>query len=191
MAAKSRPGIERLEAERLALGCLDHVPDIDTHSIIKHLQFIDECDVDGAVGVFKNLACLCHLGARDGHDPDDHPSVKCGCQFQTGGLQAADDLGDGWSRELRVAWVFAFRAECQEKVLSRLETPSAEDGKHHIPGSAWIGCALEHDQLARTQFSRDGMSRADYVSQVGLTCIGQRGWNANDDDIGLIDSIEG
>ena len=35
------------------------------------------------------------------------------------------------------------------------------------------------------------MSRADYVSQVGLACIGQRRWNANDDDIGLIDSIEG
>ena len=57
------PGIERHEAERLGLGRVDHLPDVDAHGVVDHLQFVDERDVDGAEDVLGELDRLRRLRA--------------------------------------------------------------------------------------------------------------------------------
>src|SRR5271157_760326 len=163
VAAKSRPGIECLKAERLALGCLDHVPYIYIHAIIKHLQFIDECDVDGAVGVFKDLACLCHLWAEYGDNPDYHFAIKRDREFQAGWFQSPHHLGNGRCRELRVPGVFALWAESEEKVAPWFQSSGREQGEDHLPGGSRVGSALQNDQLTRTEPLCNGLARVDYV----------------------------
>ena len=56
MAAETGARIERHEAERLGLGRLDHLPDIDPHLVVKHFQFVDQSNVDRSIRVFQNLA---------------------------------------------------------------------------------------------------------------------------------------
>ena len=86
---------------------------------IDHLQLVDQGDVDGAVGVLEDLAGLGDLRAGDGHDPDDDLAVEGDGELQAGGIEAADDLGDGRGRELGVARVLALGAEGQEEVDAR------------------------------------------------------------------------
>ena len=60
VAAQPRSRVERHEAERLGLRRLDHLPDIDTHPAERHLQLVDESDVDRAEDVLEELARLRH-----------------------------------------------------------------------------------------------------------------------------------
>ena len=54
--AEPGPRIERHEAERLGLGCVDHLPDIDAHRGVKiDLELVDERDIDGAEDVLGQL----------------------------------------------------------------------------------------------------------------------------------------
>ena len=191
VAAKSRPGIECLEAEWFALGCLDHLPDINTHSIIKHLQFIDECDVDGAVSVFKNLACLRHFGAGDGNDPDDHSAIKSDREFQAGWIQSPHHLGNGRRRKLRVPGVFALWAESKEKVAPGFQSSGCEQGENHLPGGSRVSGALQDDQLAGSEPLCYGLGRVDYIRQVRLAGLGQWSRDTDDDHIRLIESLKG
>ena len=45
VTAEPRARVERHEAERLSLGGLDHLPDIDPHPLEDDLQFVHEGDV--------------------------------------------------------------------------------------------------------------------------------------------------
>ena len=71
--AQPGPGIERLEAERLGLGRVDHFPDVDAHAVVEHLQLVDQGDVDGAVGVLQDLAGLGDLRRRRPGRPGRRP----------------------------------------------------------------------------------------------------------------------
>ena len=166
--AQAGAGIEGLEAERLGLGRLDHLPDVDPHLRVEHLQFIDQGDVDGAVGVLEDLAGLGDLRAGDGHDPDDDLAVEGDGQLQAGRLEAADDLGDGRGRELGVARVLALGAEGQEEVDARFQPAGGEERQDDVAGRARIGRALEDDELAGPQPRGDGLGRVDDVGEVGL-----------------------
>src|ERR1019366_3452935 len=46
MPAHAPTGIKGHKTERLGLGHVDHLPDINTHRAVNDLQFVNQCDVD-------------------------------------------------------------------------------------------------------------------------------------------------
>ena len=190
VATQPGAGIEGLEAERLGPGRLDHLPDVDPHAGVDHLQLVDQGDVDGAIGVLEDLAGLGDLGAGDGDDPDDHLAVQRRGELEAGRVEAADDLGDGGRRELGVARVLALGAEGQEEVDARPEPAGGQQRQDDLAGGARVGGALEDHELAGPQPLGDRAGRVDDVGQVRLARLGQRGGDADDDDVGLVEPAE-
>src|SRR5207253_5623198 len=47
VAPQTGTGVERLEAERLGPGRVDHLPHVNTHAVEDQFQLIDQGDVDG------------------------------------------------------------------------------------------------------------------------------------------------
>src|SRR5262249_35421375 len=100
VAAPAGAPVEGPEAERLGPGRLDHLPDVDPHARVDHLELVDQGDVDGAVGVLEDLAGLGDFEAANGNDADDHLGIERSGQLEAGGIEAADDLGNGRGGEL-------------------------------------------------------------------------------------------
>jgi len=45
MPAETRTGIKRHETKRLRFGRIDHLPHVNSHGVVNHLEFIDERNV--------------------------------------------------------------------------------------------------------------------------------------------------
>ncbi len=58
VTAQARPRIERHETERLGLGRVDDLPDINAHGAIDDLELVDEGDVHPTEGVLEQFRCL-------------------------------------------------------------------------------------------------------------------------------------
>ena len=123
------PGIERLEAERLGLGGVDHLPDVDPHPVVEHLQLVDQGDVDRPVGVLEDLAGLGDLGAGDRHDLGHDLAVERRGELEASRVEAADDLGDRRRREVGIARVLALGAEGQEEVPAGARPSASRIGR--------------------------------------------------------------
>ena len=65
------------------------------------LQFVDQRDVDRAIGVFQDLARFGDARARHRHDAVDDRLVQRDGQLAAGLVEAADDLGDVARRDNR------------------------------------------------------------------------------------------
>jgi hypothetical protein len=61
---------------------------------LEDLQFVDQGDIDGPVGVLKDLAGFRDLGAEDSHDFDNDLAIKRSGQLETQRIDSADNLGD-------------------------------------------------------------------------------------------------
>ena len=147
------PGLERLEAERLRRGGLDHLPDVDPHPVAELRELVDERDVDRAVDVLEQLRQLGRLGRRDlvhgvdracGRAPPP-PSVQAGVRPPTtfGVVFVVQSVRPGSTRSGDIArWK-------SSPALSPL--PCLEDRLHDLARRARVGRRLEHDELARLQ----------------------------------------
>src|SRR5262249_16425129 len=76
VSAKSGPGIERLEPERLRGSRINNFPDIQVHAEAEHLQFVDECDVDAAVNVFQELSHFGRCRRRNANHAVEYRSIE-------------------------------------------------------------------------------------------------------------------
>ena len=95
VAAEPGPGIERHKAERLGLGRVDHLPDVDAHRLEHDLQLVDERDVDRAEDVLGELDRLGGLERRDRHGARDDCVVERAARRSAVRPVAADHLRDG------------------------------------------------------------------------------------------------
>ena len=101
------------------LGGVDHLPDVDADSHEEHLQFVDQGDVDRAVGVLQNLGGLGDFAIRDRHDLGHGLAIEQFGQPAAGGVDAADHLGNPLGGEVRVARILPLGAEGEEKIAAR------------------------------------------------------------------------
>src|SRR4029453_17623613 len=76
VAAQTRAGIERHEAERLCLCRVDDLPDIDLHPVAHQGKLVHEADVDGAERDLEQLDHFRDASAGPGHDGVDHLTVE-------------------------------------------------------------------------------------------------------------------
>ena len=159
--AQPGAGIERLEAERLGLGRVDHLPDVDAHAVVEHLQLVDQGDVDGAVGVFEDLAGLGHLGAGDGHDADDDLAVERRRPVPgSPGRGPPTTFGIVGAEKSGLPGILALGAEGQEEVAPGLQAAGLQDRQDDLAGGARIGRALQDDELAGPQPCGDRLGRS-------------------------------
>jgi hypothetical protein len=115
-------GVEAHEAEGLGGGGVEHVPDVETEAVVDDLELVDEGDVDRAEDVFGELRGLGNAGRGDPHCRVDDLIVEGLGEVTGNWIDAAHDLGDVGRAEGRVAGVFTFGREGQEKVSSALES---------------------------------------------------------------------
>ena len=178
--AEPRPRIEGHEAERLGLGRLDHLPDVDAHGRVDHLELVDEGDVDGPKNVLGDLDRLGRRGRRDRHDAAHHLLVEGARQGERFGVVGADHLWDGRRLEGFVARVLALGREGEEEVGPGLEAAALEDRLHHIRDGAGIGGRFEHHELAGAEMLGDRLAGLHHVGQVRLAVAVERGRHADD-----------
>ena len=55
VSAQTRPGIERMKAERLGRGRVDDLPDVEIHAQAQHFELVDQRNVDAAVDVLEQF----------------------------------------------------------------------------------------------------------------------------------------
>ena len=185
MAAEPGARIEGRVAERLGLGRLDDLPDVDAHRLERHLQLVHERDVHRAIRVLQDLDGLSGARGRDAHDAVQRAPVERLRQPRRLRTHAAHDLGDRARRILRVARILALGAEGQEHVGLHLQSGGLQPWAHHLLGRSRIGRRLEDHELARPQAGGDGVGRLLDVRQVRLALGRQRRGNADEDRVGL------
>ncbi len=187
VAAQAGPGIERLEAERLGLGGLDHLPDVDPHPVVEDLQLVDQGDVHGPVGVLEDLAGLGDLGAGDGHDPDHDPGIERGRQLEARGDRARRRPWGSSGRSSRgLPGSSRSGLKARKKSVPARSPAGLEHGQHDLAGRARIGRALQDDELAGPEPGGDRPGRGGDVGQVGIAGLGQRGRHADHDRVRLV-----
>ena len=127
------PGIERHEAERLRLGRLDHLPDVDAHRVADDLQLVDQRDVDGAEDVLGQLHGLGHRAATTPARPRPRAGRRAPRRAASAsGVVAADHLGDRGGVEVGVARVLALRREGEEEVRPPSARSARGSGPDHL-----------------------------------------------------------
>ena len=107
VTAHARSRLETHEPVRLGGGRLDHLPDVDPHTIGQHRKLVHQCDVDRAEDVLQELRQLGRLGAGHAHDLLAHHLVQ---RLGTIGAdlgQAAEHLWCVAHREVRPARIDA------------------------------------------------------------------------------------
>ncbi len=201
VSAQAGAGIERLEAERLALGGFDHLPDVDAHAQAEQLELVDQRDVHAAVNVLQQLGHLRHGRRRDGDGAVEDGAVKLPAEFAGARIEPADDLGNVAARDRVVAGIFALgREDNVEEVRAISARPrgfqaflvlALQDGNQDFFRGAGIGRALQNHQLSGAQMGRNRLRGLANVAEIGLVMFVQRRGDADDDgvhtrDVGVV-----
>jgi len=105
--AQAGAGIKRHEAERLGLGRIDDLPDVDAHGGEDDLEFVDEGDIDAAEGILEQFGGFGHPAGGHGHERLNRLRIERHGPFKAGGRVAAHHLGNCSNDAARVARVFA------------------------------------------------------------------------------------
>ena len=190
MPAQARTRIERREAKGLGRGGADDLPHVDAHAVEEHLELVDQGDVDAAVGVFEDLGGLGGLAGADRHDGVDGGGVGGDGGGQRVLVVPADDLGDGLGGIILAAGVFALGREGEVEILADLQAALFEYREHDLAGSAGVGGGFQNDELALAQGLGDGGGGGLDIGHVGLALLGQRRGHADDDAVGLAQTVE-
>ncbi|MEY2726695.1 MAG: hypothetical protein RLZZ458_2562 [Planctomycetota bacterium] len=158
MSPEARSGIEGLEAEGFGFGGVDNFPDIDAHAIEEHFEFVDECDIDGTVGVFEDFAGFGDFGIVDADHFDDGVAVEIGGEISGVLIGSADDFGDTCCGVVGIPWVLTFGAEGSEVIVTAAESGGiiVEDGDEHIASGGGVGGAFEDHELSGAEDAGDG-----------------------------------
>src|SRR4029079_5303397 len=95
VAAQAGAGGEAHEPVGLGGGRVDHLPHVQVHAVAEHRQLVDECDVDAAKDVLKQLHQLGGVGGGDRDEGVHADRVQRDCALGAGRCQAAHHLGGG------------------------------------------------------------------------------------------------
>ena len=180
MAAQAGPGIEGHEAEWLRRGRIDHLPHVDSHLRVDHLELVDQCDIDRSEDVFRELRGLGDAAAGNRNDLLDDPPVEVLGPLPAGRRQSADDF---WNlRELapRISRILTLRREAQMKITAGDEAAAfLEDRPHDVFRGARVCRRFKHDQVAFTQVRGQGLSRTFDIGKIRSSVGGERRGHAD------------
>ena len=182
VAAQAWAGIEGHIPKRLGGRRLDHLPDVDSHRGVDHLEFVDERDIHRPKDIFHELGRFGGAAARHWYDLADDPAIDLCSTLPTGIGQASEHLGDFPERAARIARVFPFRRVRKVEVTAGLQPAATlENRQNDLLGCPRIGRRLQDDKLAGLQVWRDRPGCVFDVRQIGNTIGCQRCRHADQD----------
>lgn len=190
VAAPAGAGVEAHEAERLRLGGVEHLPDVDAHPVVDHLELVDQGDVHGAEDVLGELGRLGRPRRGHAHRAGDHEVVERLGQVPRRRVDAADHFGRGGGGVVLAPRILALGGKGEEVVAPALEARFVQDPLHQLVGGAGVGGALEHHELAGAQRRAHLPGRGGDVGHVGLALGGERCRHADEDGVGLVQPRE-
>ena len=173
MPSQTGPGIKRCITKGLC-GCgINHLKKIDSHFVSKYFQFIDQGNIHGTKGVFKQLGQFSCLGSRYRHHPCN--GVIYGrSNFKAGRGDAPDHFRNIGCSEFLVSRVFSLGRKCEEKILSHLHIMGFKPRQKHFFGRSGIRCTLKNNKLPGSQVVGNGLGGFQKIAQIRLHFIGKR-----------------
>ena len=189
--AQAGTGGELHEAEGLAGGGIDHLPDIHAHAVAHNGKLVDHGDVDHAEGVLKQLGHLGCLGGGDGVDVLKGSAVPGGGDLGAGGGDASHDLGGVAGGVIGATGVDALGGEGEEPILADLETVGfAQPGKEDLAGGAGVGGGFEDDDHAGMHILCQFIGGGENEGHVRVAGLAERGGDADGDGIHFLQDGE-
>src|SRR5512146_1829293 len=106
-----------MESERLRLGRLDDLPDVDIHAVAEQLEFIYQCNVHAAVNVLQQLGHFGRRGRGNRYCAPENGSVKRGGKPRRSFADAANNLRYVVTLDRVVAGIFALGRESNKETI--------------------------------------------------------------------------
>ncbi len=183
------PGSKRMNPNGFVAARVEHLPDVDSHAVVDHLELVDQGDVHRAEDVLQQLGGLGGAGVRHPHHAGHHLLVELLRQVAGDLVGAADQLGDVRRRKIGVARVLALRRVGEEEVLAAAEAALQpllrEPRQQDLFGCARIGGRLQHHELPRPQALADLLRGDAHIAEVRLALRGERGGHADQNGVRL------
>jgi len=139
VATQPRTGIEGLEAERFCFGGFDDLPDVDVHPVEKHLEFVDESDVDRTVDVLQKLCCFGNPRRGDGNGPLDNLIIKGFGRPEASFRVTAHYFGNRADAEIPVVRILPFGRKGQVEIHARRKAGRFQNFPHVAVRCSRIG----------------------------------------------------
>ena len=168
MAAHSGPWVEGHEAERLRRSRVDGLPRIDVESLEDEGDLVHERDVHGTEQVLDDFRGLRDPRMTHGDHPTDHLRVEGVGELRRRFIQAPDELRDVLDPISRVARVDPLGRERDAEVHSRAEPSRLEDRDEDLFRRPRVRCALEDDELPRSETAGDLPRGVLDLGEVGV-----------------------
>ena len=184
--ADARTRSEGLEAERLGLGAVDDVPDVDPQLVAEARHLVDQGDVDVPVGVLEQLG---HLRLAQAARDDDGVDEGRRRTRPRRPRSAASGRRRPWAwspgRKCAVAGVDALGAEGEPKSTPATSPLGSRIGPNDLLGRARVGRRLQHDEAAGSKDAQadGGGGRLD-EGKVGSAVAGEGSGHADHEDVG-------
>ena len=150
----------------------------------RHL--VDQRDVDGAEDVLEQLRELGDLGGGDRHDVVADAPVELDGAVGARRREAADDLRRVAQRVVGAAGVDALGREGEVEVLAGAQAGLLEQRNEVFPRRAGEGRRLEHDELTLRDHAGQRARGVQQRAEVGLAVARQRGRDADEDRLRLV-----
>ena len=151
MASYTRPRIKGLDPKGLCGSSIHYLPDINPHPVTEQHYFIDQCNIDSSVCVFKNLGHLSNRWAGNRHHIDNCLFVKGNSHIKAGRGHTTDNLGCVFCGIALITRVHSLRRESKEEVLTHFQSAFLQNRQDNIFCSPRIGSALQSHQMPSPQ----------------------------------------
>ncbi|MCY1371440.1 hypothetical protein D9M69_585820 [compost metagenome] len=142
MAAQAGAWIIRSETEWFGSSSIDHLEDIDAHTVRDDFHLVDQTDIHRPMNIFQQLGHFRRLGGTDRHDLIDGMLVECNTDLETGRRMTTNHFRDGTGFEIGVTRVFAFRGIDQEDVFTDTQATFFDARQQFFFSSARVGSAF-------------------------------------------------
>ena len=185
--AADQTGAERQEVP-LGPGGFQHFMGVDAEAVEDQRQFVDQGDVDVALGVLDDLGRLGHAdaGSLVGADGDDRAVQRID---EVGHLRggAGGHLGDGFQAVLLVARIDPLGAVTGVEVVVEHQSGLARDDRHaDLLGRAGVDGGLVDGDAAGTDRAADGAAGRFQRAQVRALVLVDGGGHGDDEDVAAL-----
>ena len=183
VTADARAGIKGHESIGFGGRGVDHLPDVDIHSLEDEGHLVDEGNVYVPKDVLDHLHGLGRTSIANRDGPLHDTPIERGGNFGTLSIDAADDGRHPLDGEVLIPRVNPLWRVRDAKVAAGDESGLFQDRDHHLIGRPGVGGALKDHKLPGMKDSVDGRAGTLDITQVRDLVLREGGRDADDEKI--------